>query len=172
MEPGKESEHYLFVIKDYLEKRQVIYNADAISSIKERDDGKVFDKCDHIRAMIYSLLTNQTVWSRIQPLLPSIDRIFHNYDAEYIKVQDPDNLAEELFYLKCGNMSTRKQMKALKGNIEVFERLEQKYGSIDEYITTRTPEELVTAFSDSNSESVRKGTERYVQQNHIMINAR
>lgn len=102
--------------------------------------------------MIYSLLTNQTVWSRIQPLLPSIDRIFHDYDAEYIKAQIPDILAEKLFYLKCGNMITRKQMRALKGNIEVFERLEHEYGAIDKYITTHTTEKLVVAFSDANSE--------------------
>lgn len=152
VEPGTEPEHYLFIIKDYLEKRHIEYNADAISSIEERNKGKLFAKRDHIRAMIYSLLTNQTVWSRIQPLLPSIDRIFHDYDAEYIKAQDPDNLAEKLFYLKCGNMSTRKQMKALKGNIEVFERIEHEYGAIDKFIITHTPEELVTAFSDADSE--------------------
>ena len=152
VEPGTEPEHYLFIIKDYLEKQHIEYNADAISSIKERKKGKLFTKRDHIRAMIYSLLTNQTVWSRIQPLLPSIDKIFHDYDAEYIKAQDPDNLAEGLFYLKCGNMSTRKQMKALKGNIEVFERLEQEYGAIDKFIITHTSEELVAAFSDADSE--------------------
>lgn len=152
VEPGTEPEHYLFVIKEYLEKRHIEYNADVISSITERKNGKVFVKRDHIRAMIYALLTNQTVWSRIQPFLPSIDKIFHDYDADYIKGQNPDDLAEELFYLKCGNMSTRRQMKALRGNIEVFERLEQEYGAIDNFIITHTPEELAAAFSDANSD--------------------
>lgn len=151
VEPGTVPEHYLFAIRDYLENHGIEYDADAITSIKERKKGKLFTERDHIRAMVYSLLTNQTVWSRIQPLLPSIDRIFHDYDAEYIKAQNPDNLAEELFYLKCGNMSTRKQMKALKGNIEVFERIEHEYGDIDKFVITHTPEELVALFSKAGS---------------------
>ena len=152
VEPETESEHYLFVIKDYLENHHIEYNADAASSIKERKNGKVFVKRDHIRAMIYALLTNQTVWNRIQPFLPSIDKIFHDYDADYIKEQNPDDLAEELFYLKCGNRNTRKQMRALKSNIEVFERLEREYGSIDKFIIAHTPEKLVVAFSAANSD--------------------
>ena len=152
VEPGTEPKHYLFIIRDYLKQQHIEYNADAIFCIEERNKGKLFAKRDHIKAMIYALLTNQTVWSRIQPLLPSIDRIFHDYDAEYLKAEDPDNLAEELFYLKCGNMSTRKQMNALKGNIEVFERLEHEYGAIDKYIISHSPKELVAAFSDADSE--------------------
>ena len=152
VEPGTEPKHYLFEIRDYLEKNHIEYNADAISSIEERKNGKLFAMRDHIRAMVYALLTNQTVWSRIQPLLPSIDRIFNDYDAEYIKAQDPDNLAEELFYLKCGNMSTRKQMRALRGNIEVFERIQDEYGAVDKYIITHAPEDLVKAFSDVESD--------------------
>ena len=152
VEPGTEPKHYLFEIRDYLKERHIDYNADAISSIEARRKGKVFALCDHIKAMVYALLTNQTVWNRIQPCLTSIDKIFHDYDADYIKAQDPNNLAEELFYLKCGNMSTRKQMRALKGNIEIFEGLQKEYGAVDKFIIMHRPEELVEAFSDPASE--------------------
>lgn len=152
VEPGIVSEHYLFLIRDYLQKRHIEYNADAVNSIKERNSGKEFTLNEHIKAMVYSLLTNQTVWSRIQPCLPSIDKIFHNYDAEYIKTQDPNELAEELFYLKCGNMSTRKQMKALKGNVEILEKIEGEFGSVDAYITGYDVREVVDAFSNAKSE--------------------
>lgn len=151
VEPGTEPEHYLFVIRDYLQKRHIEYNADAVKSIKERNSGKEFTLNEHIKAMVYALLTNQTVWSRVQPCLPAIDKIFHNYDAAYLKRQDPNDLSEELFYLKCGNMSTRKQMNALKGNIEVFEKIEVEYGSVDAYITGQDTEEVVNALSSADS---------------------
>ena len=70
VEPGTEPKHYLFIIRDYLKQQHIEYNADAIFCIEERNKGKLFAKRDHIKAMIYALLTNQTVWSRIQPLLP------------------------------------------------------------------------------------------------------
>jgi len=86
------------------------------------------------------------------PYLPSIDRIFHDYDAEYIKLKDPDDFSEQIFELKCGNMSTRKQMAALRGNIEVFERLAEKHGSVDAFVTGRKSEEVVDALSKNDSE--------------------
>ena len=149
--PGTKPENYLFTIRDYLEKYHIAYEADAIESIRERQNGKVFSLNEHIKAMIYSLLTNQTVWNRIVPFLPSIDKIFHDYDPEYIKEHDPEDFAEELFYYKCGNMSTRKQMKALRGNIETFERIEQEYGSLDKYVTGHNAEQVVEAFSKNGS---------------------
>ena len=119
VDPGNEKEHYLFAIRDYLQQKGVKYNADAIKSIEDRRQGRNFSINDHIKAMVYSLLTNQTVWSRIVPHLGEIDEIFHNYDASYIKEHDPEDISDGIFRLKCGNMSTRKQIQALKGNIEV-----------------------------------------------------
>ena len=152
VEPGTKPEHYLFVIRDYLQKYHIEYNADAIASIRERRAGKQFTINEHIKAMVYSLMTNQTVWNRIVPYLNSIDKIFRDYDPEYIKHADPDDMAEEIFYLKCGNMSTRKQMQALKGNVEVFERLSKEYGSVDAYITGIDAEKVVESLSKNGSE--------------------
>jgi|GEM_PF-129301 len=152
VEPETEQEHYLFVIRDYLQKRKIEYNADSIESIKARQTGKHFTINEHVKAMVYSLLTNQTVWSRIVPLLPSIDKVFHNYDPKYIKAHDPDDFSEEIFYLKCGNMSTRKQMRALKGNIEILERIAEEYGSVDTYIAGTDSKEVVESFSKAGSE--------------------
>lgn len=151
VEPGTEPKHYLYVIRDYLQKYRIEYNADSVGSIQARQAGKHFDINEHAKAMVYSLLTNQTVWSRIVPYLPSIDRVFHNYDPEYIKGQDPDIFSKEIFALKCGNMSTRKQMKALKGNIEIFEQIESEYGSVDTYITGADTKEIVESLSKTGA---------------------
>ena len=113
--------------------------------------GKHFGLDEHVKAMVYSLLTNKSVWSRIVPYLPSIDRVFHNYDPEYIKGQEPDIFSEEIFAMKFGNMSTRKQMRALKGNIEILEQVETEYGSVDAYITGTDVKEVVESFSKTGS---------------------
>lgn len=151
VEPETESEHYLFTIQNYLKRHHMEYDVDAITSIRDRQNGKRFSLNEHIKAMVYALMTNQTVWNRIVPSLRAIDKIFHDYDADFIKTHNPDDFAEEIFCLKCGNRSTRKQMNALKGNIEVFERLEQEYGAVDIFIEEHSPEDVVAAFSQAGS---------------------
>ena len=147
----RSSDNYLFEIRKYLQRNGVEYNSDAIASIREGEGGKKFTISDHIKAMVYSLMTNQTVWNRIVPYLDTIDNIFHDYDPEYIKSADPDGLAEDIFKIKCGNMSTRKQMRALKGNIEVLEKIEKEYGSVDNYVTGLSPDIVVKSLSKPNS---------------------
>ena len=151
VEPEMEGQHYLFAIRDYLIKQRVAYNADAIASIKKRQEGHRFSMNEHIKAMVYSLLTNQTVWNRIVPYLPAIDKVFRNYDPQYVKGHDPEKFAEDIFSMKCGNMSTRKQMRALKGNIEVLERIEAEHGSVDAYVTGTDAQEVVKTFSKAGS---------------------
>lgn len=146
-----EPEHYLFTIQNYLKRHHIAYNTDIIKSIRNRQNGKRFSLNEHIKAMIYALLTNQTVWNRIVPFLGDIDKVFHDYDAVFIKTHNPDDFAEKIFCLKCGNRSTRKQMSALKGNIEVFERLEQEYGAVDTFIGERSSAAVVAAFSQAGS---------------------
>ena len=53
--------------------------------------------------------------------------------------------------MKCGNMSTRKQMRPLKGNIEIFEQIETEYGAVDAYITGRNVKEVMESFSETVS---------------------
>ena len=48
-------------------------------------------------------------------------------------------------------MSTRKQMRALKGNIEVLEKIEKEYGSVDNYVTGLSPDIVVKSLSKPNS---------------------
>ena len=49
-------------MKDYLTKRGVLYKSPLVDEIRNRTAGKKYTINDHIRAMIYALLTNQTRW--------------------------------------------------------------------------------------------------------------
>lgn len=54
--------------------------------------------------------------------MAEIDQIFFAYAPEQIKNVSGENLAKKIFSLKCGNISTKAQMKALADNIRIFEQ--------------------------------------------------
>ena len=101
--------------------------------------------------MIYALLTNQTKWYRVEPHLSEIDELFYNYDPEKILDKDPEYFCEGLFDLKCGNMSTKAQMEALPDNIRTLRRIEDEYGSVDSFITSRPADVIVEKLSKGAS---------------------
>ena len=101
--------------------------------------------------MVYSLMSNQTKWYRIEPHLSEIDEIFYNYDPVLIEAADPLYFCKKIFSLKCGNRNTKAQMKALADNIATFYHIEKEYGSIDSFITSESAEKIVQMLSKDNS---------------------
>lgn len=146
-----EPEHYLFEIKNYLRQHGLQYECEVDKFVKARNAGKKYSLEEHIRGLVYALLTNQTKWNRITPHLAEIDQIFFAYAPEQIKNVSGESLAKKIFSLKCGNISTKAQMKALADNIRIFEELEKEYGSMDAFITSDAPEVIVKKLSQSNS---------------------
>lgn len=147
----KEDVHYLFKIRDFLERKCPQYNSFVLSSIEERNAGRAFSTSDHIKGLVHSLLTAQTKWHRIEPHLPEIDKLFFNYDVEKIKRASAEHFYNGLFALKCGNRSTKAQMEALHYNITVFEKIAAEYGSVDAFVTSAPAHEIVRRFSKAGS---------------------
>lgn len=142
---------YLLVIRDFLKTKGLGYNTSLTAEIERRKAGKRYTIRDHIRGMLYSLLSNQTKWYRIEPNLQEIDKLFYNYDPEKILDTDSAYFCEGIFNLKCGNMSTRAQMGALSDNIRTLQRIEEKYGSIDSFITSEPANLIVKKLSQGGS---------------------
>lgn len=145
-------DNYLIVIRNYLESKGLTYNTSLTAEIEKRKGGKKYTIRDHIRGMIYSMLTNQTKWYRIEPHLSEVDALFFNYEPEAIIWADPDCFCEGLFGIKCGNMSTKAQMEALADNVRTFQHIEEEFGSIDAFITSRPVEEIVGKLSNGKSQ--------------------
>lgn len=109
--------------------------------IDRRNAGEKFTLTDHIRAMVYSMLSSGNQWADVAMnvdsatgYIPAVDEIFYGYDVEKLKQSSPDELREEIKKIHCGTQSTLNQMKALLStNIDVLCSLEQKYGTIDTY---------------------------------------
>lgn len=144
-------ENYLMIIREYLESKGLGYNTSLTVEIEKRKSGKHYSIRDHIRGMIYSLLTNQTKWYRVEPHLSEIDELFCNYDPERIMATDARCFYEGIFDLKCGNRRTKAQMEALSENIQILQRIEKKFGSIDSFISSESAESIVGKLSKKSS---------------------
>lgn len=109
--------------------------------IENRQNGCSFSISDHIRGMVYAMLSSGISWARVEQYinpetrqLPKIDEIFLDYDPRRLLRANPSDLYRKVLELKCGGIQTRKQMEALiHTNIPKLLQIEAKYSSIDAY---------------------------------------
>lgn len=133
------------------------YNEPNIKKVEERKNGRIFSMSDHICAMIYSYLSNNREWKDIERHINEIDRIFCFYDVEKIRKKiDTDSyqyFIDEITKnsLKCGNRRIKYQMKNLMYNIELFSEIEHVYGSMDKFVTSEEPEEILKKLTTTSS---------------------
>lgn len=107
----------------------------------KRNSGGKFSISDHIRAMVYSMLSSGITWERVESItdlstgrITPLDDLFHQYDPDYIRSRDPSRLRDDIKSLHLASPYTLKQMTALiNDNIPKLKALEQKYGDIDTY---------------------------------------
>lgn len=145
--------------------------------IDRRNSGNIdFTLPEHIRAMVYSMLSSGISWERVEKSIDesigritAIDDIFHQYDPEYLLSCQGDDLAEQIKEIGCASYSTRKQMNGLiHTNIEKMIRLQDIYGSIDRYYQKFIEMDssiklLVRNLSNSSSE------DKYVQMGEPLV---
>ena len=120
-------------------KKKLWENTYIKHQIDRRLRGESFDIKDHIRAIVYSMLSSRISWSRVESgidiktgKISPLDEIFHNYDPDFLLKCNPDELAEKIKELGCASQSTRKQMKALiHTNIPKILKLQEEYSSVD-----------------------------------------
>lgn len=122
---------------------------------------------EHIRGMVYAMLTNGAPWKNIVEnqccktgQFTELDKIFCEYDPECLKARDSKDLTEAIKEKKCGGLYTRRQMKVLKQNIEMLEEFKKRSGTgyIDDYYKQIEKErgsvkELIKALSSKKNDS-------------------
>lgn len=114
------------------------------------DTNSGFDLSEHIRTMVYAQLSNNRPWEPIAENVNSIDKIFGNYDSDFIKNTEPNVFIEEIQKLRCGNRQIRKQMLNLNDNIETLQKIAQEHGTIDNYYRTENLVTVIKSLSDSD----------------------
>lgn len=124
-----------------LQEKKVWDNTFIQHQAQRRRNGATFTLVDHLRAMVYSMLSAGITWERVESgidlttgrLLP-IDEAFHDYDPNYLVYCDPAALRDRIRALHCASQYTMKQMTALLDvNLPKLKAWEQKCGSIDAY---------------------------------------
>ncbi len=109
--------------------------------IDRREAGGNFTISDHIRAMVYSMLSAGISWERMDGkidldsgrILP-IDEAFHQFEPKWLLQATPEQLWTEVKRLHCGSQYTNKQMAALiQVNIPKLLQMEAEHGGIDLY---------------------------------------
>lgn len=132
--------------------------------IERRRQGEHFSVQEHIRAMVYSMLSAGITWERVGGcveretgrILP-VENIFQQCNPQKLLQDSPVRLTDKIKEQNFAGISTGKQMEALiEVNIPKLLRWEKEYGSIDDYYQKFIKEDaslksLVRALSDSKS---------------------
>lgn len=111
------------------------------NQIQNRRNGKIFTIEDHIRAMVYSFLTAGIPWDSVSGMidadtgrLPIIDKVFCDYDPDFLLGSDPEILSQEIRKKGIKPRFLTDQMEALiKTNITKLIEWDNHYHSIDKY---------------------------------------
>lgn len=120
-------------------------------NLQQRKKGKEFTLSDHIKGLIYSLLSNQRPWKGIVANMDKIENIFYDFHVDKIKAENPEKFVNEIRKIKCGNRNINQQMKSLSQNIAIMEEIERDYGSMDNFVTSAPAYEIVKKISDNKS---------------------
>lgn len=111
--------------------------------IDRRNAGEKFNIQDHIRAMVYSMISSGAPWKRVEESLDpvtgkitNLDKVFQNYDLEFLQNQSPDQLIRLIAGCQFQSIYTKAQMESLRTNLSKFLKWEMTYGSIDAYYQT------------------------------------
>ncbi len=108
---------------------------------------------DHVKGMVYALLSNNRPWDTIAQNTDELNHIFSDFDVDELKTANPTKLVAQITApkLHCGNRQIKKQMNCLKENIETLEKIDSEQGGIDHYFISTRCKELVRVLSQSNS---------------------
>ena len=89
--------------------------------------------------------------------MDTIDKIFHNYNKNYLKIVDPNILVKKLRNIHCTNPMINNQMKALSKNIIVLEKIEKDYGSLDNFVNKENPNDIANMFNSGKYKLIQVG---------------
>ena len=140
----------LDTIKQYLLSNNVEMDNTILLAIKKRKNGKNFSFDEHISAMFYALISGGAKWNIILSNKKYIDESFFFFNKT--KLLDQFKTNDKYFYdrfehNKCGIRFLDRSIKALYYNINVFERIKNQYGNLENYINKKLPYEILKELS-------------------------
>lgn len=152
-------------LRHNLANNQLFEYTHIAKQIERREHGAVFTVADHIRGMVYAMLSSGISWKQVEGgvdektgRIIALDEILYNYDTEKLLSADPSELRDKIKAYKWASQSTLKQMNGLiHTNIQKLIGFEEKCGSIDAYYQRFIEEDptyqsLITNLSKADSQ--------------------
>ena len=156
-------------LKTVLNGKKLWENTHVKKQIEKREQGEHFTISDHIRGMVYAMLSSGISWERVEKDIDestgrilSIDKIFQNYDADTLLSCSVETLKEEIKVQRLAGISTNNQLKGLiPDNIKKLKQWKDTFGSIDSYYKRFIEKDssyqtLIETLSQSDSENKMK----------------
>lgn len=137
----KQLREELFIKDGKVQTKKLWENTYIKKQLDKRNSGGAFTVSDHIRGMVYSMLTSGAAWNRLEPYIdidtgriPVVDEIFCQYDVNALLNADPAALVNKVKERRLGTQYIKKQINALVSvNIGNSLSLEKEYGSVDNF---------------------------------------
>lgn len=137
----KQLREELFIKDGKVQMKKLWENTYIKKQLDKRNSGGAFTVSDHIRGMVYSMLTSGAAWNRLEPYIdidtgriPVVDEIFCQYDVNALLNADPAALVNKVKEHRLGTQYIKKQINALVSvNIGNLLSLEKEYGSVDNF---------------------------------------
>ena len=127
------------ILEEYLNERLSNIDRTILQAVEDRKNGKKFSFSEHLKGLVFSLLSSQRDWSAIHKNRQYIKKIFFYFDKNKIKNCDYKYFISSLKSRSLGNRAISKQMETLNYNISVLEEIENEYGSLDDFVTRLKP---------------------------------
>lgn len=147
-----------------LSEKQLFENTHIAKQIEQREHGTVFSLADHIRGMVYAMLSSGISWKQVEGGIDestgriiALDEILYNYETDKLLSADPGDLRDKIKAHKWASQSTLKQMTGLiHTNIPKLIEFQEKHGGIDAYYQRfmeedSTYQSLIANFSRADS---------------------
>lgn len=135
------------ILKTMQEMNYDYEQSEPSTKITARKNGKKFTIQEHLSALIYSELSAQKTWKQIEDNREKINKIFRDFEPEYLKKAKAEKLEKEIRNIKCGNRQIHNQMLGIKDNILMLEKIEKEYGTIDNFVTSDDPLKIAKLLS-------------------------
>ena len=141
----------LLAIKNYLKVNNIVDIDGEVTKVHMRENGKSFSFAEHIRGMVYSMLSAQTVWANIERHMENIDALFNNFEPEFILAHDYTYFYDGLGRFGARGRLTNGQLKELHHNIGIMQSIIKQYGSMDAFVDSRPVYEIIDKLANPAS---------------------
>ena len=135
-----------------LNKNELTYDVNdfyCFESINKRKNGVEFGFSDHLKGVVYALLGSQRTWEGIKNNFENINKIFYKFDKNLFSKTSPEEIVTKLKLIKCGNKNIKRQIEGLVDIVYTFGKIENDFGSLDNFILHNQPIEIAALLTKS-----------------------